>query len=74
MLEPACGGLADDDRPGLGRGLQPRCDIRRVAERDDLRVGATDEPDRGRPAVDADPHGEARDSPGRLDVVARSRA
>ena len=68
VLEPARGDLADEDRPGLGRGLEARRDVRRVAERDGLRIGAADEPDRCGPAVHADPHGEPRDSPGRLDV------
>ena len=67
--QPACGLLADDDRPRVRRRLQPRGDVRRVAQRDDLRVGGADEPDRGRPAVDADPDCEARDSPRALDVV-----
>ena len=66
---------ADRDRTRLGGALQPRGDVRRVAERDRLRVLATHEPDRGGPAVHAHADVEPLDPPGGLDLarVARRR-
>ena len=55
--------------PGLGGRLQSGGDVRRVAERDGLRVGASHEPDRCRAAVHSHSNGEAGDPPGGLDVA-----
>ena len=63
------GPRADRDRPGLGGALEPRGDVRRVAERDGLRVLPAYEPDRGRPAVQAHADVEALDPPRRLDLA-----
>ena len=61
--------VTDEDRSGVGRRLEARCDVRRVAERDRLGIGAAHEPHRRRPAVHTDPYGEPRDPPRRLDVA-----
>ncbi len=68
MHEPAARRLSHENRPRVRGGLQPGGDIRRVAERDGLGIRATDEPHRGRSAVDPDPHGEPRNAPRSLDV------
>jgi hypothetical protein len=59
----------DRDRTRLGGALQPGGDVRRVAERDRLRVLAPDEPDRGGPAVHAHADVEPLDTPGGLDLA-----
>ena len=69
MRQAPSGQRAEEDRPRLGRRLEPGGHVGGVTERDRLRIHRSDEPDRGGPAVDADSHGEARDPPGRLDVA-----
>ncbi len=66
--EPGCGPGSDRDRSGLGRGLQPGRDVRRVSQGHGLRVLAADDADRRRAAVQPDPHAETRDAPRRLDL------
>ena len=69
VLEPSRGDVPDEDRARLRGRLQSGGDVRRVAERDGLRVGASDEPDRCRAAVHSHAHCESRDAPGGLDVT-----
>ena len=69
MLETSCSDVTDEDRSGVGRRLEARCDVRRVAERDRLGIGAAHEPHRRWPAVHTDSYGEPRDPPRRLDVA-----
>ena len=69
MLESAGGDVPDEDRARLGRRLESSCDVRRIAERDRLRIGASHEPDSCGTAVDPDPNGEAGDPPRGLDVA-----
>ena len=62
--------LADDDRAGIGCGLEAGRDVRRVSQADRLGVRCADEPDRCLPRVDPDPGVEVGDFPGRLDLTA----
>ena len=63
-LDRAMGGFVDEHRSGLGRGLQPRRDVHRVAERGvlDPRAGA-DLPDDDRAGRRSDPDAEALGTP-----------
>src|SRR3954463_2009647 len=65
----ARGLLADRDRSRLRGALEPGSDVRRVSERDALRIPGADEPDRRLPGVDADADVEVGDPPGALDVA-----
>ena len=63
-LDRAMGGFVDEYRSGLGRGLQPRRDVHRVAERGvlDPRAGA-DLPHDDRSGRRSDPDAEALGTP-----------
>ena len=69
MREAAGGLLAHCDRPGSCNGLQSRCDVGRVAERDGLVIHGAHDADRGRAGVDADADVEALDPPRLLDLA-----
>ena len=67
--EPFRGGLTDRDRARHGKGLEPRRDVRRVAEADRLTFGAPDGADGHLAAVEPDAHVEVGDTPGDLDLT-----
>ena len=68
--EPLRRRLAGHDRPGSGRRLEPRRDVRHVAERHRLGRGRPDHSDGREAAVDPDADVELVDLPGLADVPA----
>ena len=69
MREAAGGLLAHGDRAGSRDGLQSRCDVGRVSERDGLVIHGAHDADRGRAGVDADADVESLDPPRLLDLA-----
>ena len=70
MRKSPRGRLSDHDCPRTRGSLEARCDIRRVAESDDLLIARTDRSHGGLAAVDPDTDAELLDAPGRGDVAA----
>ena len=69
MRQATRGRAPHDDGSRRGGRLQAGGDVRHVAERDHVLLGAADETDRGLAAVDADANVEVLDSPGGGDVT-----